>query len=252
MILYFSGTGNSKYVAEYLQDKLQDDIVDIGDCIKQNVLIRSQNKRPLIIVCPVYVSAPPTIVMDFLKKSKFEGNKQAYFIMTCAGGMGASPYYCREICKEKGFEYMGCEQIEMPQNYLVFFKTKEKEECEKIIEEAIPKMEQIADAILRELPIALEPPGKGDILSTQMVLKPYYKYFIKADKFIVSDACIQCGKCVKACPLNNIQIQDGKVEWADHCTHCMACINCCPKQAIEYGKQSVGKPRYMAPKYKKS
>lgn len=24
----------------------------------------------------------------------------------------------------------------------------------------------------------------------------------------------------------------------------MACINCCPKEAIEYGKHSVGLPRY--------
>nr|WP_264291386.1 MULTISPECIES: hypothetical protein [unclassified Dorea] len=30
----------------------------------------------------------------------------------------------------------------------------------------------------------------------------------------------------------------------DACTHCMACICYCPAEAIEYGKKSVGKPRY--------
>ena len=29
--------------------------------------------------------------------------------------------------------------------------------------------------------------------------------------------------------------------------YCMACINQCPKDAIEYGKGSVGKPRYKGP-----
>ena len=28
------------------------------------------------------------------------------------------------------------------------------------------------------------------------------------------------------------------------CTHCMACICYCPTSAIEYGKKSLGKPRY--------
>lgn len=250
MILYFSGTGNSQYIAQYLQDKLQDDILNIADFIKQKAYINLTTDTPLIIVCPVYVSAPPTIVMNFIKKSKFLPNLKAYFIMTCAGGMGASPYYWKEICKKKGFRYMGCEQIKMPQNYLVFFKTKEKEENQKIIDSALSPLEQMVDSIQRNLPISLEPPGKLDVLSTKMVLKPYYKYFIKAEDFEVNESCVACGKCVKVCPLNNIQLKDGLPIWSNSCTHCMACINLCPKQAIEYGKKSVGKPRYQAPKYK--
>ena len=30
----------------------------------------------------------------------------------------------------------------------------------------------------------------------------------------------------------------------ENCTHCMACICYCPAEAIEYGKKSLGKPRY--------
>lgn len=250
MILYFSGTGNSKYVAQFLADRLQDDIYDMGEFIKQKAYINVTSETPLVIVSPVYVSAPPTIVMDFIKRSKFKPNLKAYFIMTCAGGMGAAPYYWKEICAKKGFKYMGCEEIVMPQNYLVFFKTKEQEENLAIIESANPLIEEISQAIEMGLPIALQPPGKMDVLSTKAILKPYYKYFIKADSFTVNGDCVSCGKCAKVCPLNNITIQEGIPVWADTCTHCMACINLCPKQAIEYGKWSVGKPRYKAPTYK--
>ena len=84
-----------------------------------------------------------------------------------------------------------------------------------------------------------------------MILNMYYKRFMPAKPFHVSEDCIHCGKCAASCPLNNITLQDGKPVWGDSCTHCMACINLCPKQAIEYGKKSVGKPRYRCKKYLK-
>ena len=40
-------------------------------------------------------------------------------------------------------------------------------------------------------------------------------------------------------------MENGKPRWADNCTQCMACIARCPKQAVEYGKSSVGKTRYV-------
>ena len=72
----------------------------------------------------------------------------------------------------------------------------------------------------------------------------FYKCFVKADAFTASDACIGCGQCVKRCPMNNVPLEDGKPVWGKNCTHCMACICYCPKEAIEYGKKSVGQPRY--------
>ena len=56
--------------------------------------------------------------------------------------------------------------------------------------------------------------------------------------------CIGCGRCVELCPLNNIHLENGKPVWGKDCTHCMACICYCPAEAIEYGKKSLGKPRY--------
>ena len=39
-------------------------------------------------------------------------------------------------------------------------------------------------------------------------------------------------------------IRDGCPTWNGACTHCTACLNLCPAGAIEYGKKTVGKPRY--------
>ena len=42
-----------------------------------------------------------------------------------------------------------------------------------------------------------------------------------------------------------IQLRENKPVWGRNCTHCMACICYCPTEAIEYGKKSIGKPRYQ-------
>ena len=79
--------------------------------------------------------------------------------------------------------------------------------------------------------------------------KIFYSLFVKADAFKVDDKCIGCGKCEQICPLNNIKIQNAKPVWGKNCTHCMACICGCPKEAIEYGKKSVGQRRYRCRKF---
>ena len=77
-----------------------------------------------------------------------------------------------------------------------------------------------------------------------MINPVFYSMFVNGRAFKVSDACIGCGKCEKLCPVNCIRLESGHPVWGGGCTHCMACICYCPKEAIEYEKISVGKPRY--------
>ncbi len=45
--------------------------------------------------------------------------------------------------------------------------------------------------------------------------------------------CIGCKKCISACPLNAIEMVDGKAYIiADKCRGCMVCTSSCPVQAI--------------------
>lgn len=78
----------------------------------------------------------------------------------------------------------------------------------------------------------------------------FYRFIVHAKPFHITRSCASCGRCAQVCPLNNIQMVDGLPQWGDHCTHCMRCITLCPMKAIEYGKRSVGKPRYRCPEYK--
>lgn len=250
MIVYYSGTGNSKYVAMMMADLLDDEVVDAGQYIKSGEAAKLHSEKPWVFVSPVYVSAPARIFIDFINRGSFDGCRKAWFIMTCAGGMGACPSYCEKLSAGK-FDYMGTAQVNMPQNYLVFFTTKEKEECDRIIAEAEPRVKELAEQVCAEKAFPDSGMKKWELISTEMIISPYYKWFMKAKSFRVNDDCIGCGLCARACPLGNIQIVDQKPVWGNNCTHCVSCINRCPKKAIEYGKMSVGKPRYVCPEYKK-
>ena len=116
--------------------------------------------------------------------------------------------------------------------------------AQKIIRNAEPSIVATTNSIANGLEF---PEGKItfiDRLKSSVVNRVFYAMGIKAGPFRVTDACIGCGRCAKLCPLNNIHLTDAKPQWNKNCTHCMACICCCPVEAIEYGRKSVGKPRY--------
>ena len=66
MIFYFSGTGNSRWVAESLGKRLGDAVEDIADVKIEKEEYTLPEGEILGFVFPVYAWAPPTIVMDFI------------------------------------------------------------------------------------------------------------------------------------------------------------------------------------------
>ena len=46
------------------------------------------------------------------------------------------------------------------------------------------------------------------------------------------DKCNGCGECKSSCPLDSIEITDGKAVIDDSCAECGACIDACPNKAL--------------------
>ena len=244
MILCYSGTGNSRYIAHRIADALGDRLLSMNDRIKAGDTSPIEVNERLIIVTPTYAWRIPRIVRDWLTKTEFPGAKRAWFVMNCGSEIGNAAKYNRTLCQEKQLSYMGTAQIIMPENYIAMFDAPRAEEARQIVDRAESAIDRAATAIAENQ--AFPPPRDNlyDRFMSGPVNPIFYAFCVKAKAFTVSDACIGCGKCAALCPTNNITIQNGKPVWGGDCTHCMACICYCPAEAIEYGKKSLGKPRY--------
>ena len=244
MVLYFTGTGNSKYVAQRIAAALGDTLFCMNDRIRAGDTSPVETGRRLVIVTPTYAWRIPRLVRDWLRSTELRGAERIWFVMTCGSEIGNAGKYNRALCGEKGLTCMGTAQIVMPENFIAMFNAPTVEEARRIVAKAEPFIDRAIAAI--RAGHMFSPPRKKlyDRIASSAVNPVFYPLFVKANPFTASDVCIGCGKCEKLCPLNNITLQNARPVWGTNCTQCMACICYCPTRAIEYGKKSAGKPRY--------
>ena len=229
MILYYTGTGNSEYVAKKIGEQIEDEVINLFDKIKKYDYSEIHSGRPFVFVYPTYAWQMPRILRDFIWQTAFTGNRCAYFVTTCGVSMGNMPKYLSEICGQKTFTYMGCGEVVMPENYIAMFNAPERVEAVKIIKNADMVIKQIVDVIRHNGTIPKKKVGAFAKASSGMINTLFYPLCVNAKKFYATDACIGCGKCTEVCPLNNVSLKDGKPVWGGQCTHCMACICKCPR-----------------------
>lgn len=244
MIFYFTGTGNSRYIAEVLNSILDDELVSINECLKSQKAYHFTSGKPFVFVCPTYAWRMPHVVDDFIKNTVFYGHQKIYFILTCAGNTGKAGKYAQKLARLKDMNYMGLSEIKMPENYITMFKAPDKNEEKKLIQNAIQSAFLLAGKIKNEKAFDKVSYQIGSCLESSIINTLFYKIFVKDDGFYSTGKCISCRKCMQVCPLNNIEMEDSRPIWKHHCTQCMACIASCPKQAIEYKKKTQGKRRY--------
>lgn len=248
MILYFSGTGNSRHIAFGLNEAIGDEeMKDMGELLKSGITGDFYSEKPYIFVTPTYGWRIPRVISDLIKRSKFSGSRKAYFVLTCGDSIGNAGKYVQKLCEEKNLDFAGCFEVKMPENYLALFAVPDEKTSEILVRRGDAAVRRIADIIEAGESLPVKKTLAGGIESS-VVNSIFYKFIVKAKGFRVTNGCIGCGFCSEVCPLNNISIVDGKPLWGESCTHCMACICRCPKEAIEYKNASVGKRRYYLEK----
>ena len=214
MIFCLTGTGNSRYVANKLAAVTGEGLVNIGPKIKDGDTSPIVTDGRAVFITPTYAWRIPKIAESWILKVDFHGADKAWFVMDCGSEIGNAAKYNARLCADKGFASMG------------------------------PVMAGLAEKRKSGAPIAQPRGNLYDRLMSSVANPLFYRFAVRAEAFHADDRCIGGGKCAALCPLNNIRREGGKPVWGRNCTHCMACIAYCPTEAIEYGRKSVGKPRY--------
>ena len=247
MILYFSGTGNSRFVAQRLADQCSDELISINKHMRQRKLepytaqYSYSSEKPFVIVCPTYCWHIPKVVEEFLYDSRFLGSQKMYFILTCGSSTGQAASHAETVCKKLSMTFMGLSSIQMPENYITLFHAPDADEAVGIVRAAIPQVETLAQQIQLEHQIR---DGFSGPAMPNFVYRMFYRLMIHDRKLRVKDSCIGCSACAMLCPMANIRMKDRRPVWLGNCTQCQACIAVCPVDAIEFGLRSKGKRRY--------
>ena len=247
MILYFSATGNTKLVAETIAGYLQDETLDLLQRIKSDDVSDICSDRPFVICSPIYVSELPAFLAKYLRKVSFKGSREVYGVFTNGGYSGIAGGQLKQILRRKGMHFQGYVEFKMASNHLTNKSHRELDSAEivKRTRASLSKAAETAQVIQNGGRFM----NRHIILAEYLItlpLAPVLCYFNQGTKgFWVQNTCVACGKCARLCPLNVIEMRQGKPMWKEkQCAHCMSCIQNCPVEAIEYKNTTVGKKRY--------
>ena len=252
MIMFFSATGNSRFVARSLAKLLDDEAVDLMRRMHDGDTSPLSSAKPFVLCMPVYVDGMPLPIYRHLKETPLQGSRMAYAVVTMGSYAGIAGRQARELFTSKQMEFGGCAEIAMPRNYLVGLAPEEKlESIEAKLKAAPEGIARVADAIAHQ---AQYEERHVSNLEYRLVLPFVYAWdglAFPTKKFVANDACISCGKCERTCPVSAIRMVGGMPTWTKrHCMHCMACIQNCPTRAIDYGNALQRKRRYRFEKYR--
>lgn len=251
MILYFTGTGNSKFAAEYIADHIDDKCVSLNDIMKHKKPLVFESEKPFVIVAPIYAGAYPKIVMKLIRRTQFQGSTKIYFVATLGSKSCSCDKSLKELSADIGMECGGVFLATMPNNYIFGGNVPTAEDAEYIIKyTSIPALQSISKVIAGDDWFNYKSCNLLVYPVAGFVNKMFNKFMVSSDNFVVSGNCISCGKCAAVCPVNNIIMIGGEPLFRKKCLNCYSCISRCPKKAINIGKRTEKFNRYVCPEYK--
>lgn len=252
MNLYYSGTGNSKYCAEVIADKLNDTAYNISKVSPEKLPLKDLSTVGFVF--PVYAWGVPPIVEhyvsllpDELVNYIIDKRIPIWMLATCGDDTGMTDAMFRKILLKRGLDLKGIWSVTMPNIYVLlpgFDVDTDNIRLKKL--EAIDKeLNLIAGKISKGEWERNIHTGSFPRLKTGIVYPLFKKWGINTSKWRATDDCTGCGLCVKACPVNNIELINGRPEWHKNCLSCVSCYHECPHNAIQYGKITIGKGQYL-------
>lgn len=232
MIYYFSGTGNSAFVAFKLAEYTKDEcrfIPDVPRAMQDGITAAAGDT--IGVVCPIYAWGVPECVMDFLTHVKVDRQAFAYIVVTCGSDAGKA---VRQV--ERVFPFNSAYSVRMPDNCTALFKTDSEELTREKINVARQLLPRIAQGITAHKSTYDVKEGYEGALKSCVINPLFSLFFMRTKRFKVSDDCTGCGKCADVCPFGLLEIADGRPHWkSDRCQMCMKCVMHCPTRALRLG-----------------
>ena len=141
MIFYFSGTGNSLWVAKKLAELQEDQILFIPKLMEEKrgpFSFTLKQDEMLGFVFPVYAWAPPKIVLEFINNLVITNRSDydTYSVCTCGDHAGLTMNVLSANLQKRNIKLNSGFSVFMPNNYVVDYDLDSKELKDKKLEQA--------------------------------------------------------------------------------------------------------------------
>ena len=235
MILYFSATGNGKYIAEQIALSTKQECMSIVDCIKEEKYVFIEEKIFGIVV-PVYFWRLPRIVSEYLHKLVLQNCEYCFFLADYGSTTGQADTMAGNIMKAHGQKFDSYYSVIMPDTWTPLFNLTDRQRVDTCLRKGNQQLVQVMEKIQRK--------AKGNFVDKKLpawivTIPSMYMYSSerKTSRLHVdTKRCIGCGLCANKCPVEAIQIDSGLPVWkVNECEMCLGCLHRCPKFAISYG-----------------
>lgn len=233
MILYFSATGNSKYVAERIAKVCHDSIQSIE---KRKDPIHLAQGECFGIVTPTYCWQLPILMRNFLKNMQYsaEGDHYIFLVATYGSTPGFIGEDTKRLLAAKEIVLDASFSIKMPDTWTPIFDlsnpvkvAQQNRKAEKNILDVLERIKagEKGNQTERKQPYAMH-----------VIMDPLYHTQRQTKNFYVEDVCMGCSLCSHNCPMQAIQMENDRPVWVkNQCAACLRCLHYCPQFAIQYG-----------------
>lgn len=256
MVIYFSGTGNTRHCAKLLAAHLDCRTVAAeGHLLTDPASHTLQCSGEVVVMFPVYSWDVPPVMTRFLKKIKLETapGTRFWMICTCGDDIGLTADRWRKTMHRRGLRTAAAFSVAMPNTYVNMkgFDTDAPDVANAKTEAAVRRISNIATTIkgaaanrtlkCRDSVVT----GKLAWLKTHVVAPWFHRFAMSSKPFAHTGGCTACGLCIKNCPMNNISAgSDKKPCWGKDCAMCLRCYHICPRHAVQYGNATGNKGQW--------
>ena len=244
MIFYFSATGNSRHAAKRVAETTDNRTISITDCLKNGRYDFTAEKAETVgFIFPVYNFGLPVTVTDFIRRLNLNCNESYVFTLVTYGGFsGGASKIIKNLLKSKGIKVSAQFSVRMPDTWTPIYDLSDKEKVAETNRKADVKISRISSQIRKK--------SKGNFDSRKIPFGDKfcggYDEMRKTSTLSVSEKCIGCGLCANQCPVDAIEVQNGKPAWVkEKCAICLGCLHRCPQFAIQRGSKTTLHGQYV-------